>query len=243
LLLGSAEDAARDAALLGLPAGGVFRVALIGAGSDLGAAHRLLGGMGVVHEAGELDGATALLVDLRPTAMVEGRRNQTARRVPALERGMWPANGWVAVSAQAAGAGGIPEAARRARFVAALHVNGLLTRSVARFDGLADIGIYRLLYRLWGTPELASFASEALGDLLVRDRKGTLRKTLLAYYDAGGSHVDAAAKLGVHRNTLAYRLKQIAALTGREPTDPTARLVLHVALLASMLPAPPDTVR
>ena len=49
-----------------------------------------------------------------------------------------------------------------------------------------------------------------------------------------------AARLGIHRNTLAYRLKQIAALTGRDPTDPGCRLLLHLALLAATLPPAPE---
>ena len=88
--------------------------------------------------------------------------------------------------------------------------------------------------RIW-----PAFAADALGDLPARDRRGTLRATLLAYLATGGSHVDAAARLGIHRNTLSYRLKQIAALTGREPTDPSTQLVLHLALLAASLPPAP----
>jgi DNA-binding PucR family transcriptional regulator len=134
----------------------------------------------------------------------------------------------------------LPGAAREARYVAALVAAGLIPGPVARFDLLSDLGPYLLLYRLWGTPELASFATETLGELPARDRRGTLRKTLLAYLATGGSHVDAAARLGIHRNTLSYRLKQISSLTGREPTNPSTQLVFHLALLASTMPAAPD---
>jgi PucR family transcriptional regulator, purine catabolism regulatory protein len=65
---------------------------------------------------------------------------------------------------------------------------------------------------------------------------------LLVYLSTGGSHVDAAAKLEIHRNTLAYRLRQIAALTGRDPSDPSTWLVLHLALLAASLPPSPSGV-
>ena len=48
-----------------------------------------------------------------------------------------------------------------------------------------------------------------------------------------------ARQLNIHRNTLAYRLKQIADYTRRDPADPSARLTLHLALLGSMLPPAP----
>ncbi|MDP9367045.1 MAG: helix-turn-helix domain-containing protein, partial [Chloroflexota bacterium] len=144
--------------------------------------------------------------------------------------------GWLALSAPAAGPRGLPAAAREARYVAALFGANLLPGPIVRFDAVADLGPYRLLYPLWGTPDLAKYAADALGDLPGRDRRGALRHTLLAYLETGGSHVEAAARLGIHRNTLAYRLKQVAMLTGRDPSDPSCRLLLHLALLAAGLP-------
>jgi sugar diacid utilization regulator len=41
---------------------------------------------------------------------------------------------------------------------------------------------------------------------------------------------DAAAGLGIHRNTLAYRLRRIEALTGWRLDDEELRLALAVAL-------------
>ncbi|MEZ4497808.1 MAG: helix-turn-helix domain-containing protein [Thermomicrobiales bacterium] len=64
-------------------------------------------------------------------------------------------------------------------------------------------------------------------------------ETLLTFLECGGSHVDAAKQLNIHRNTLAYRLKQIADATQRDPAEPSARLTLHLALLGSMLPPAP----
>ena len=67
---------------------------------------------------------------------------------------------------------------------------------------------------------------------------GSVRETLLAFLQAGGSQVDAAARLGIHRNTLAYRLRRVAGATGADPTDPARRMAFHLALLASRLPEP-----
>ncbi|MDP9362872.1 MAG: helix-turn-helix domain-containing protein, partial [Chloroflexota bacterium] len=139
-------------------------------------------------------------------------------------------------SGSAVGAAALPEAARQARFVAALLAAGTLSGPTARFDAVPEMGAFRLLYALWGEQDLTTFAADVLGDLPERDRRGELRRTLLAYLETGGSHVEAAARLNIHRNTLAYRLKQIASLTDHDPADASTRLTLHLALLAAALP-------
>jgi len=242
LLIDSREDAGRVAATLALPANGVYRVALVAPEADPAAVQRTLSAAGTIHEAGQIDRATAFLLELRPDAVNGGTRPATVRRrepVNGRERD-GASRGWVALSAPVSGTTELPEAARQARYAAALSAAGLVSGLVARFDLLADLGPYQLLYRLWGTNELATFATDALGDLPARDRRGTLRRTLLAYLETGGSHVDAAGHLGIHRNTLSYRLKQIATLTGREPTIPSNQIVFHLALLALNMPPAPD---
>jgi purine catabolism regulator len=98
-----------------------------------------------------------------------------------------------------------------------------------------------LLYHLRETPELRGFVSEALGALPAGDRRGTLRATLRAFLESGGSQVDASQRLGIHRNTLSYRLRRIGELIGRDVADPTAWLTLHLAIRASdMLEGFPD---
>ncbi|HSM57476.1 MAG TPA: PucR family transcriptional regulator ligand-binding domain-containing protein [Candidatus Sulfomarinibacteraceae bacterium] len=62
------------------------------------------------------------------------------------------------------------------------------------------------------------------------ERDGELVKTLEAYLDHGGSLVDAAAALYVHRNTLLHRIERIEELRGLDLRDPLQRLNLHVAL-------------
>jgi purine catabolism regulator len=242
LLTGPRGEAGRLAGSLALPGNGVYRVALVSPEADSPVVQRTLATTGTIHEAGQIDRATAFVLELRPEAISGGaaRAASVRRREPTPHREGAAAKGWVALSAPVTGPAGLPGAAREARYVAALVAAGLIPGPVARFDLLADLGPYLLLYRLWGTPELASFAAETLGELPARDRRGTLRKTLLAYLATGGSHVDAAASLSIHRNTLSYRLKQISALTGREPTNPSTHLVFHLALLASSMPPAPD---
>jgi DNA-binding PucR family transcriptional regulator len=155
------------------------------------------------------------------------------------QAGVTEPQGWLALSSAGANAATLPALAREARFTAALLQQRLIAGPAARFDAINDLGPYRLLFRLWGTPELERFSAEALGDLVAHDRRGALRETLLTFLESGGSHVDAARQLNIHRNTLAYRLKQIADFTHRDPADPGARLTLHLALLANTLPPAP----
>jgi hypothetical protein len=241
-----ASDLGARATALGLANDGTYRVALAADGLGVATLQRWATRCGPVHDAGRIDGALAAVVEVRGDAADSGPigagwprsgpspagRGITAAKEP-------PAAGWVALSGPAGGARLLPAAAREARYVAALLSAGLLPGPLTRFDALAEIGAFRLLYESWGSHALASFAAGALGRLPERDRRQSLHRTLLAYLETGGSHVEAAARLGIHRNTLAYRLKQIAALTGHDPTDPSKRLLLHLGLLAASLPPVP----
>lgn len=95
-----------------------------------------------------------------------------------------------------------------------------------------DLGIYRLLFSMNQSPDLATFYQETLGALVEHDRKSSsqLLKTLEAYFSAGGSPTEAAERLHLHRNTLLYRLKRIREITGLNLDDAETRLALHLAL-------------
>jgi purine catabolism regulator len=234
------EAAVARAIALGLPPDGTYRVAIGQRCMKMPNLVRSLAPWGSFHEAGTLDGCPAAIVEMRrdPFAQNTASSRRTAITIRVnddLSRSSAP--GWVAFSSAMTGVERLSEASREARYVAALMTANLISGSAARFESIDEIGPFRLLFPLWGTPTLADFASDVLGDLVHRDRRGILKQTLLAYLEHGGSHVEAAAHLGVHRNTLAYRLKQIANLSGRDPTDASCRLLLHLGLLATMLPA------
>lgn len=99
---------------------------------------------------------------------------------------------------------------------------------VARADRLA---IYRMLGALHKLPDGQRLALAVLAPLLEarpdvrRERLETLR-ALLAHGGVG----EAAAALGVHRNTVAYRVRGIETATGWRLADPELRLPLAVAL-------------
>jgi sugar diacid utilization regulator len=65
----------------------------------------------------------------------------------------------------------------------------------------------------------------------LRDSRGTLVETLAVYFDGGSSTEGAARVLFVHPNTVRYRLRQVAELTGLSPTAPREAFTLQIALV------------
>ncbi|WP_028850316.1 PucR family transcriptional regulator [Thermocrispum municipale] len=64
---------------------------------------------------------------------------------------------------------------------------------------------------------------------------GAIEQTVTAYLEAGGVLEACARQLYVHPNTVRYRLKRAAELTGRSATDPRDALVLRVGLMVGRL--------
>lgn len=64
---------------------------------------------------------------------------------------------------------------------------------------------------------------------------GALIQTLDEYLEVGGVLEACARQLYVHPNTVRYRLKRVAELTGRSPSNPRDALVLRVALAVGRL--------
>lgn len=65
----------------------------------------------------------------------------------------------------------------------------------------------------------------------LRDARGDLLATMSAYLSSGRTIEATARELIVHANTVRYRLKQIADLTGFDPTDPRHAFCLQIALV------------
>jgi hypothetical protein len=134
----------------------------------------------------------------------------------------------VALSRPFVEAGGRPAAEAEAR--ATLEAVETLEEppAVARADRLPA---YRLLGNLHNLPDGPRLARALLEPLLAgrpdvqREHLATLRAVL----DQPGL-AEAAQALGVHRNTVAYRVRRIEALTGWRLSDPELRLPLALAL-------------
>jgi hypothetical protein len=228
---GSASELRAAALALGLDPDAHFFVAVALGGSEQ-ALLRALAPLGAVLPAGGDNGRRAALVAANSRAA-----SSWSSRVTDIKR-RWEQEheidgATLALSAPAFGVASVPGAAREAEFVASLQRSPELPRRAASFDSVEDVGVMRLLYHLRESRELRGFVSQALGGLEQRDHRGTLRQTLRAFLESGGSQVDASHRLGIHRNTLAYRLRRIGELVGRDVADPGTWLTLHLALRAS----------
>ena len=112
--------------------------------------------------------------------------------------------------------------ARDGRRMSAVFANP--SGTVARYH---DVALSALL-----TQDLSAagqFVKRELGELsLDTERSRRLRTTLVAFFEEGMSWGRTAERLGVHQNTVMYRVQQAKDLLGRELTD--RRLELEVAL-------------
>ncbi|MFF2813383.1 PucR family transcriptional regulator [Streptomyces sp. NPDC058000] len=97
---------------------------------------------------------------------------------------------------------------------------------VAEWDA---IGAYRLLTALPAAP-----ADPAVGPLLA-PAHAELARTAEAFLDCAGQAGRTAQQLGIHRQTLYYRLARIEKLTGLDLDEGADRLLLHIALKAARL--------
>ncbi|WP_125616878.1 helix-turn-helix domain-containing protein [Specibacter cremeus] len=91
-----------------------------------------------------------------------------------------------------------------------------------------------------GDVPMADMAAEALGPLVAFDQAhgAELVHTLEAYLRLNGSVASVAEALTLHRNTVRYRLTQIAELTGYDPAVTADRVQLWLALAVRRLAKP-----
>ncbi|MEU4224135.1 helix-turn-helix domain-containing protein [Nonomuraea sp. NPDC026600] len=99
---------------------------------------------------------------------------------------------------------------------------------VARWE---DLGVHRLLARL-GQSDLRELAAETAA----LDHE--LAHTVEIYLDHGGHAQKTAAELGIHRQTLYYRLGKAERMLHRDLSDGDDRLTVHLGLKAARLLPP-----
>lgn len=108
-------------------------------------------------------------------------------------------------------------------------------RAETRFGPVArwsSIGPYRLLTALPGTG--TDPADPAVAALLTPLHK-ELAHTAEVFLDCAGQASRTAAELGIHRQTLYYRLSRIGQITGLDLNDGEDRLLLHMAVKRARL--------
>ncbi|AQS67392.1 CdaR family transcriptional regulator [Streptomyces pactum] len=109
-------------------------------------------------------------------------------------------------------------------------------RAETRFGPVAEwtsIGPFRLLTAL--SPQSAH---DPVVRVLLSPAHRELARTAEVYLDRAGQAGRTAAELGIHRQTLYYRLSRVEQLTGLDLDDGEDRLLLHMALKAYRLQRP-----
>ncbi|MGV9882279.1 PucR family transcriptional regulator [Streptomyces sp. NPDC003006] len=94
----------------------------------------------------------------------------------------------------------------------------------------SDVGPYRLLTAL--PPETAH---DPVAGRLLSPAHRELARTAEVFLDCAGQAGRTAAELGVHRQTLYYRLSRVEQLTGLDLDEGEDRLLLHMVLKSSRL--------
>jgi purine catabolism regulator len=106
-----------------------------------------------------------------------------------------------------------------------------------KLHSFARLGIYRLLFPLFGEQTLLDFYQETLGPLLDAENRGNqaLLETLEGFFRCNGNLSETARTMHLHRNSLLYRLGRIEELLGRSLEDAELRLSLQIALKIRVL--------
>ena len=122
----------------------------------------------------------------------------------------------------------VPRSYREAQLALQLIASGPLGSSVVSFD---DLGVFEMLADVKDPDTIRRFVRRWLGALLDYDeiRRAELVPTLSAYLEGGQNYGHAAHTLGVHRNTLRYRLRRITEISGHDLGDPDVQFNLQLA--------------
>jgi sugar diacid utilization regulator len=96
-----------------------------------------------------------------------------------------------------------------------------------------DLGPARLFIANTHPAEIDRFTRETLGPLLEGDAPEELLVTLRSFFESGRRVRQSSRDLGVHENTVRYRLSKIEEMIGMPiADDPDAELSVQIALLA-----------
>jgi sugar diacid utilization regulator/putative methionine-R-sulfoxide reductase with GAF domain len=103
-----------------------------------------------------------------------------------------------------------------------------------RVASYRSLGAFRLLLEVQSPDALRRFVDELLGTLLsyAQSRDTPLLETLEALSAARWVRRAAARNLGIHINSMSYRVDRIQSLTGLQLDDPETRVAISIALRA-----------
>jgi len=103
------------------------------------------------------------------------------------------------------------------------------TSTVTHYD---DLGLLRFAQVSETSIGIRSYCIDMLGPLIEHDEHSPacLLRTLRVFLDSNQNHAETARALGIHYNSLRYRLKRIRELVGDIFAQPQKRLAIEVAL-------------
>lgn len=101
-----------------------------------------------------------------------------------------------------------------------------------RVFAVRSLGAYRLIMRAAAGPQVVDLCLRTLQPVLDHDRSNdsVLLDTFRAYLESGSSPKATAARLGIHRHTVDYRLGRLRELTGLDLRQAEDRLTLELAV-------------
>jgi hypothetical protein len=182
----------------------------------------------------------AVLVRLRSPGGVDPARTAAERLLRSPRAGAA-----AGIGEPCTGLGGVPGAWRQALAAARAARAESRLGPVARWD---RIGPYRMLAALAPPPGFPGFpdspgspgpsaagAPDPSVRALLEPGHREMARTAEAFLDCAGQAGRTAARLGIHRQTLYYRLSRVEQLTGLDLDDGEDRLLLHMALKAARL--------
>ena len=140
------------------------------------------------------------------------------------------AQGWAVMRmATAAPGADLPGLRRNCRRVGDLLAYG---RDVLPQVALLSLDRYRLPALLWRHRSDDSLEEwiEPLQRVLARDSNGQLLGTLRTWCEHDGQSQSCADALGIHRNSLRYRMERIAELSGLDPLTLQGMLALYIGV-------------
>ncbi|UFJ39807.1 PucR family transcriptional regulator ligand-binding domain-containing protein [Brevibacillus humidisoli] len=104
--------------------------------------------------------------------------------------------------------------------------------SEAGVTAYAEVELFQLLAEFADHPGFADLFTKKLGKLYSYDKENgsDLLKTLFFYLESGGSLIETANRLYIHRNSVKYRLERMKEIAGLDLNDPRERFICQVCL-------------
>jgi PucR-like helix-turn-helix protein/diguanylate cyclase with GGDEF domain len=206
-------------------------------GAWLGGAERVLSVTSLFAEATHRE-AVCALVDERVWALVPTpaadpaqRLRELAERVVARVTDVLDLRLLAAVGPSAGGVRDVPRARAATERALAVVATRPGAGPVVDVDAMrAEIVLHELVEIAAERPSLREGPLVALAEADRERGDGWRLATLRAYLDAHGDVGAAAERLGVHPNTLRYRVRRLGELTGVDLRDPDERLVTELQL-------------